>query len=88
LKKASIFWVITFPVTSHGGDNHRAETRFALPPALYPKRGAGPEQLRIKKATSEEMAYSLDRYVKRWQRWCTAGLDGFGLKDFTPGGET
>jgi hypothetical protein len=27
-----------------------------------------------KKATSEEMASILDRYVKRWQRWAAAGL--------------
>jgi hypothetical protein len=37
------------------------------------------EQLRIKKATSNEMADSLGLYVKRWQRWATAGLQGIKL---------
>ena len=34
------------------------------------------EQQKTKKATSEEMALVLGQYVKRWQRWCTAGLQG------------
>jgi hypothetical protein len=50
------------------------KTRFALQAALYPKRGAGPEQLRMKKATSDEMASALGLYVKRWQRWIKAGI--------------
>jgi RNA-directed DNA polymerase len=39
------------------------------------------EQLRIKKATSKEMAVSLGLYVTRWQRWAVAGLssDRFAL---------
>jgi RNA-directed DNA polymerase len=32
------------------------------------------EQLRKKKATSDEMALALGQYVKRWQRWVAAGL--------------
>jgi hypothetical protein len=32
------------------------------------------EQLRMKKATSIEMASVLGLYVKRWQRWVAAGL--------------
>jgi RNA-directed DNA polymerase len=32
------------------------------------------EQLRMKKTTSDEMASVLGLYVKRWQRWVTAGL--------------
>jgi hypothetical protein len=32
------------------------------------------EQLRMKKATSIEMATVLGLYVKRWQRWAAAGL--------------
>ena len=32
------------------------------------------EQLRKKKATSDEMASSLGLYVTRWQRWAVAGL--------------
>jgi hypothetical protein len=32
------------------------------------------EQLRNKKATSDEMALALGQYVKRWQRWVKAGL--------------
>jgi hypothetical protein len=32
------------------------------------------EQLRIKKASSIEMASVLGLYVKRWQRWVAAGL--------------
>ncbi|WP_198556485.1 hypothetical protein [Paraglaciecola sp. MB-3u-78] len=32
------------------------------------------EQLRMKKATSIEMALALGQYVKRWQQWATAGL--------------
>jgi RNA-directed DNA polymerase len=37
------------------------------------------EQLSIKKATSEEMALALGLYVKRWQRWAAAGLQGFKI---------
>jgi hypothetical protein len=50
------------------------KTRFALQAALYPKRGAVPEQLSKKKATSDEMALALGQYVKRWQRWVKAGV--------------
>jgi hypothetical protein len=32
------------------------------------------DQLRNKKATSDEMAIALGQYVKRWQRWAAAGL--------------
>ncbi len=32
-----------------------------------------------KKATSSEMASSLGLYVKRWQRWAAAGLQGIKL---------
>jgi hypothetical protein len=32
------------------------------------------EQLRMKKATSIEMALALGLYVKRWQRWVAAGV--------------
>ena len=32
------------------------------------------EQLRQKKATSNEMAASLGLYVTRWQRWASAGM--------------
>lgn len=32
------------------------------------------EQQIDKKATSQEMAFVLGEYVKRWQAWCTAGL--------------
>jgi RNA-directed DNA polymerase len=35
------------------------------------------EQLSMKKATSDEMALALGLYVKRWQRWAAAGLQGF-----------
>jgi RNA-directed DNA polymerase len=38
------------------------------------------EQLRIKKATSKEMAVSLGLYVTRWQRWAVAGLKGISFK--------
>jgi hypothetical protein len=37
------------------------------------------EQLRMKKATSIEMATVLGLYVKRWQRWAAAGLQGIKL---------
>ncbi len=37
------------------------------------------EQLRKKKATSNEMASSLGLYVTRWQRWAVAGLQGIWL---------
>jgi RNA-directed DNA polymerase len=37
------------------------------------------EQLRKKKATSVEMALVLGWYVKRWQRWAAAGLQGFKI---------
>jgi hypothetical protein len=33
----------------------------------------------MKKATSIEMALSLGLYVKRWQRWCTTGLQGIKI---------
>jgi hypothetical protein len=45
-----------------------------------PKRGAGPEQQKQKKATPEEMASILDCYVNRWQRWAAAGLQGFKIE--------
>jgi hypothetical protein len=38
------------------------------------------EQQKKKKATSEEMAFILDRYTKRWQRWATAGLQGIAIE--------
>jgi hypothetical protein len=37
------------------------------------------EQLRMKKATSIEMASVLGKYVKRWQRWVASGLQGFAI---------
>jgi hypothetical protein len=37
------------------------------------------EQLRMKKATSIEMASVLGLNVKRWQRWVAAGLQGFAI---------
>jgi RNA-directed DNA polymerase len=37
------------------------------------------EQLRKKKATSDEMPLALGQYVKRWQRWAAAGLQGFKI---------
>jgi membrane-bound lytic murein transglycosylase len=37
------------------------------------------EQQKQKKATSEEMTFVLDRYVKRWQRWVAAGLQGIKI---------
>ena len=37
------------------------------------------EQLRIKKATFSEMAFSLGLYVKHWQRWADAGLQGIKI---------
>jgi RNA-directed DNA polymerase len=40
------------------------------------------EQLRNKKATSDEMALTLGQYVKRWQRWVTAGLQGIKIGVF------
>ncbi len=39
------------------------------------------EQLRKKKATSNEMASTLGLYVKRWQRWAAAGLQGFTIEE-------
>jgi hypothetical protein len=33
----------------------------------------------MKKATSIEMASVLGLYVNRWQRWVTAGLQGFAI---------
>ena len=33
----------------------------------------------MKKATSIEMATVLGLYVKRWQRWAAAGLQGFAI---------
>jgi RNA-directed DNA polymerase len=38
------------------------------------------EQLRKKKATSNEMASSLALYVTRWQRWAAAGLQGITIE--------
>jgi hypothetical protein len=32
------------------------------------------ERLKPKKANSDESAFVLEQYVKRWQCWCTAGL--------------
>jgi 2,4-dienoyl-CoA reductase-like NADH-dependent reductase (Old Yellow Enzyme family) len=37
------------------------------------------EQQKKKKATSEEIASILDRYVNRWQRWAAAGLQGIKI---------
>jgi hypothetical protein len=37
------------------------------------------EQLRMKKATSDEMALALGQYVKRWQHWADAGLQGIKI---------
>jgi hypothetical protein len=37
------------------------------------------EQLRKKKATSDEMALALGQYVKRWQRWVVAGLQSIKI---------
>ena len=37
------------------------------------------EQLRKKKATSDEMASTLGLYVKRSQRWAVAGLQGIKI---------
>jgi RNA-directed DNA polymerase len=37
------------------------------------------EQQKQKKATSEEMTFVLDCYVKRWQRWVAAGLQGITI---------
>jgi hypothetical protein len=37
------------------------------------------EEQKKKKATSEEMASILDRYVNRWQRWAAAGLPGIKI---------
>lgn len=37
------------------------------------------EQLRQKKATSNEMASTLGLYVKQWQRWAVAGLHGIAI---------
>ena len=45
------------------------------------------EQLRKKKATSNEMASSLGLYVKRWQRWAAAGLQSISVeRNFEPPG--
>jgi phage terminase large subunit-like protein len=35
------------------------------------------EQLRKKKATSDETSLASGLYVKRWQQWAAAGLQGF-----------
>jgi hypothetical protein len=35
---------------------------------------------RLQKASSEEMTLVLGEYVKRWQRWCTAGLESIKPK--------
>jgi hypothetical protein len=56
------------PATNHRSKEDGLKKRFTLASALYPKRGAGPEQQKKKKASSEEMASILDRYVNRWQR--------------------
>ena len=40
------------------------------------------EQQNIKKATSSEIAFILGDYVKRWQRWCTAGLSELTIELF------
>jgi membrane-bound lytic murein transglycosylase len=37
------------------------------------------EQQKQKKATSVEMAFVLDCYVNRWQRWVAAGLQGIKI---------
>jgi hypothetical protein len=37
------------------------------------------EQQKQKKATSEEMTFVLDCYVKRWQRWVAAWLLGIAI---------
>jgi hypothetical protein len=37
------------------------------------------EQLSNKKATSDEMALALGQYVKRWQRWVAAVLQGIKI---------
>jgi hypothetical protein len=37
------------------------------------------EQQKQKKATSGEMASILDCYVKCWQRWAAAGLQGIKI---------
>ena len=37
------------------------------------------EQQITKKATSEEVAFVLGNYVKRWQCWCTPGLGSISL---------
>jgi hypothetical protein len=37
------------------------------------------ERLRMKKATSDEMALALGQYVKRWQRWAAAGLQSITI---------
>jgi hypothetical protein len=66
------------PTNDRGQEDGR-ETRFTLASALYPKRGAGSEQQKKKKATSEEMASILDCYVNRWQRWAAAGLQGITI---------
>jgi hypothetical protein len=42
------------------------------------------EQLRIKKTTSIEMALSLGLYVKRWQRWVAAWLQGIAIHNAMP----
>jgi len=39
------------------------------------------EQLRIKKATSHEVTFSLRLYVTRWRRWAVAGVQGLRLDD-------
>ena len=40
------------------------------------------EQQTKKKTTSEEVAFVLGNYVKRWQCWCTAGLSGITLGSY------
>jgi RNA-directed DNA polymerase len=41
------------------------------------------EQLQRKKANSEELAFVLVQYVKRWQCWCTAGLGDIDVISLT-----
>lgn len=38
------------------------------------------EQQKKKNATSKEIAFILGEYVKRWQCWCTAGLQGINIE--------
>jgi len=38
------------------------------------------EQQKENKVTSQEMTLILGEYVKRWQRWCQAGLEGITIE--------